>query len=97
MGIAKQSLLNHEHKRNIAIEIAVEAGVLERCEYHNDAVFRGTEEITEAYKLGNIRFTEGEVSNKFNGRREMTDIIKEVVEEDPADECPFCAKIRDED
>ena len=75
----------------------MEAGVLEQCEYHDDAIFEGSEDITATYKLGNTKFTSGELSGTFDDRREMTDIIKEVVEDHPAKECPFCAKIGDED
>ena len=35
-------------------------------------------------------------TNVFDDRREMTDTIKKVVDH-PVEECPSCAKIRDED
>ena len=82
MGRAKQMMAENENKRAIALGIAVEAGVLKECQYHSDTIFEGPEDITEAYKLGNSRYSKGKVSNEFKDRKEMTDIIKEVVEDD---------------
>ncbi|MEN3111145.1 hypothetical protein ACFONG_04715 [Uliginosibacterium paludis] len=85
-----------EEKRGIAIQIALEAGVLEQCEFHEDCLFEGGEEIEAAYKLGNFKISNGEYGDVFESRREMTDLIKEVVQDNSAEECYSCAKNRDD-
>jgi hypothetical protein len=77
-----------------AEEIAVQAGVLEKCELHEEVYDPLGGDLEAAYKLGNYKFSRGEVSS-FDDRREMTDAIKDVVEQ-AAMECHTCAKWRDE-
>ena len=91
MGIAKRMMEENEQQLGVAINIAVEADVLAQCEFHNDVFFEGSEDITEAYKLGNAKFSRGELEGDFDDRTQMTDLIKEVVEENCADECHSCA------
>jgi len=97
MGMAKRIMMEEEQQRGVAIEIAVEANVLEQCEFHDDTFFEGSEDITEAYKLGNAKISRGELEGGFDDRTQMTDLIKEVVEENCADECPSCTHYRDRD
>jgi len=85
-----------EAKRDKATAIAVKAGVLERCEYHEDIVFETGEDVVEAYRRGNARFETDSLGRFFDSRREMTDYIKEVVN-DAAMECWCCEKLRGED
>lgn len=96
MGIAKRMMEEHEAKRSAAIRIALAAGVLQQCEYHDDCIFEGDEEIESAYKLANHQFSHGEHVDVFKDRKEMTDIIKEVVSDQLGDECPSCARVREE-
>jgi hypothetical protein len=77
-----------------AEEIAVQAEVLEKCELHEEVYDPGGGDLQDAYKLGNYKFSRGEVAS-FGDRREMTDAIKAVVEQ-AAMECYTCAKWRDE-
>ena len=95
MGVAKRIQEDYEQQRSRAIDIAVESNVLEQCEFHDDTVFEGSKDITEAYKLGNAKFSRGDLDGDFDDRTQMTDLIKEVVEENCADECPSCAHYRD--
>ena len=89
MGAAKRLLEAHQHKLMVAEDIAVEAGALERCEFH-DFVYDTWGDPVEAYKLGNRKFTAGEVA-VFADRREMTDYIQDAITQS-ADECGYCAK-----
>jgi hypothetical protein len=93
MGGYKRMMEDAEAKRAAAIEIAIEAGALKRCEYHDD-VYEGSRDFEAAYRLGNTKFSRGE-AGAFENRREMTDYIKEVIEDHPAEECPSCEHIRD--
>ena len=96
MGGAKQMMEEKEAKLCIAMQIALEAGVLKKCEFHENCNYAGGEEIENAYKLANHKYSNGEFKDVFKNRREMTDIIKEVVEDEAAEECFVCAKNRDE-
>ena len=88
----KQMMEDYENKREVALRIAIEAGVLEQCEDHDECVFEGHEEIKQAYILANSKYTTGELEGVFVDKQEMTDIIKEVVEDNPASDCPLCDK-----
>ncbi|MBL4762137.1 MAG: hypothetical protein JKY93_05495, partial [Gammaproteobacteria bacterium] len=79
-------------QHHVATDIAIDAGVLKRCETHNDAVFNSTVDINEAFVLGNELFSKGKLGNAFTFRRDMTIAISDVVKEYPQ-ECPECAKI----
>ncbi|MFM5757777.1 hypothetical protein [Aeromonas hydrophila] len=79
-----------EDQFRVATEIAIEAGVLQRCEHCDSTVFQGDEDVTEAYKLGNSKFSRDEVTTVFATRAEMTDAIKSACESgDHAGECCF--------
>jgi len=98
MGQAKHMMEEMESKRAAALSIAIQAGVIEECEFHDACYFDGGADIEDAYKLGNHLFSQGDVKDAFDSRREMTDLIKEVVEENRvADECQWCAKNFDKD
>ena len=92
MSQAKHHLDEMDRHDSVATSIAIKAGVLERCEHHEDVVFSGGNDIEEAYKLGNSMYSADELSNVFSSRREMTDAIQHVVESIFSDECPDCAK-----
>jgi hypothetical protein len=83
-----------EAKHDMAVEIAIEVGVLKRCKIHEDVILEGGADIEDAYRLGNYKFTNGELEDAFRDRREMTDTIKEMVEMRGygADECALCMK-----
>ncbi len=91
MGAAKR-LLEEEHRKfGIATGIAIEAKALRLCEIHEIAYDAGGD-IEAAYRLGNYQFTNGQLSEIFDSRREMTDFIKRAIQEHAADECGMCAK-----
>lgn len=91
MSFAKRLLEEQYNKSIVAEEIAVRAGVLGQCEFH-ECVYDNYGDPVDAYKLANAKFTAGEISDVFANRHEMTDYIKAVIEES-ADECGYCAKI----
>lgn len=94
MGYHKQLLAKQEHQRDVAISVAVKAGVLRSCEFHGD-VFASDEfaDAEPAYRLANARFSRGELHDVFETRTEMTDAIKAVVDEFVLDYCPRCEKM----
>jgi len=94
MGAVKRMMERDKYICGVAREIAIAAGALQHCEYHDSCVFQGPNGIEGAYELGNDMFTAGLLEGVFEGRREMTDCIKKVVEEVWGNECPQCAEPR---
>ena len=94
MGQAKKEMMRLEEIPFDAIEIAIEAEVLKRCRFHEDTVLDIGGDPTDAYRLGNAKFSAGEAGD-FGSRREMTDTIKSVIEES-GDECYSCEKWKEE-
>ena len=97
MGNADDIMAEQDNKRSAAYKIALKACVLKPCKYHEDEVIVNEDkEIVEAYKLGNARFDKDSLGEVFDDRRDMTDYIKEVVEDTPTD-CWICDKMRSDD
>ncbi len=97
MSGAKEMMARDENKRYRAHQIAFKARVLKPCKYHEDEVIVNEDkEIVEAYKLGNARFDKDSLGEVFESRTDMTDYIKEVVEDANTD-CWICAKMRSDD
>ncbi len=92
MGIAKRDCEDHSNRREEALQILIGAGVLETCEFHGDSILEGSGVIENAYKLANSKFSDGELSDIFETRTEMTDLIKEVEQEYLTSECGQCAR-----
>jgi hypothetical protein len=92
--------MNHEHDETTdgtgesrlqeATSIAVAGGALERCKFHPEIVWDTFGGAEEAYKIGNARFTAGELRNEFDSRRESTDTIRAAIEEAGMEGCPIC-------
>jgi hypothetical protein len=95
MSGAKRLMEAMEAKRGKATSIALKAGFLTSCEFHEE-VYESGEDIVVAYKLGNARFVKDSLSKTFDSRTEMTDYIKEVVG-DASDGCSICANMMSDD
>ena len=91
MGLAKRLLQHQEDQRSVANQIACEAGCLEECQFHEGTYVNQDSDPSDAYRLGNSKFTRGDLGGVFDTRREMTDEIKAAIEES-ALECYACAK-----
>jgi hypothetical protein len=96
MGAVKEAWLQQEDMRGIAEQVAIAAGLGERCEMHSDVFmseFPDEDLLVEAYKIANARITKGEIElPSMMSRRDFTDLIKEVVENAP-DFCPECQRL----
>lgn len=94
MGASKRLMEHYEEQEQVAIRIAIEAGVLQRSEHHADFVFSSGSDVVSAYKLGQYKFKTAELKGLFETPLEMTNTIKKVVQEHEAlDECQRCAKM----
>lgn len=77
MSLAKHALMKREEQCRAVLDIAVEAGVLEQCENHDDMHLEGSSPIEEAYALGNSKWSSGHLpAGLFETRREMTERSK---------------------
>ncbi|MHC1750923.1 hypothetical protein [Humidesulfovibrio sp.] len=98
MSIVDRMVEYEEQKEGAAISIALQAGVLNRCEFHQECLFKGESEILDAYKLGSAMFARGAFKDLFDSQRDVTDMIDKVVAENNLDdECSECAWRRDKD
>jgi hypothetical protein len=79
-------------EKEAALGILLQAGALNVCAVHEDTVIEGSGDVEAAYKLGNFKFTAGELEGIFESRREMTDRIKQVYEENADGECNQCSR-----
>jgi hypothetical protein len=91
MSGVKRMMELEEEQRDVATEIALDAGVLKRCGYHGEIYDPLRGDNTPAYKLGNYRLSAGKLRRVFSSSRELTDTIKAVVE-DAGMECYDCAR-----
>ena len=98
MGTAKDKMMEDDDKRQVAYEIAVRVGLLERCEdhgYYTDPL--NDEALEDAYRLANsLISSEDPLVVIFHGnRRELTDFIKDI-RSNVGESCPGCdARDRD--
>ena len=76
-------MVDDQDQLDAATDIAIRAGMPQRCEYHSDTML-GTDDTncTDAYKLGNALMSKGDpLVSIFKGhRRAMTDKIKAAIE-----------------
>ena len=97
MSQIKRLIEHEEEQRRAATGIAIQAKALQVCMIHEDCVFEGSADPQNAYKLGNYKFTKDELKGVFDDRKEMTDAIKEAIEDNSGlDQCPICAKMMEE-
>lgn len=96
MGAMKEMMLQREGMSGVAEEVAIAAGLGERCAMHEGVFiseFPDEDLLVKAYKIANARITNGEIAlPSMMDRREFTDLTKEVVEQAP-DFCPECDRL----
>jgi len=95
MSQIKRMMELSEMQGDLATQIAIDAGVLKSCPYHDTVYDPLNGDDTPAYKLGNYRLSAGELGHAFSSSREMTDAIKAAIGGAGMD-CNACAKNRDD-
>ena len=93
VGLTKRLMELCEAQLGEASNIAVEAGALKRCELHPDVVWDAFGDPSVAYRISNVRFTAGELQTDFASRRELTDAIKEAIDESGLGGCWLCERM----
>ena len=76
-----------------ARRIAIEAGVIARCEWHPDIILYQFTDDARAYQFANAQYNKGELEDVFGSRQELNDAIKDVIEDVVVDGCPACQKL----
>jgi len=81
MSATKDQLATQEQMQEAATEVAIRAGLLERCEYCEEVYDPMTNDVEAAYKLGNYLITNNDaVVDVFEGdRRTLTDYLKDIT------------------
>ncbi|MCX5889128.1 MAG: hypothetical protein NTY36_06700 [Deltaproteobacteria bacterium] len=69
MGLAKRKLEEIQEKQFVGLFILIKASVLEPCEFHEDVFLSGDADIEDAYRLGNAKWSKGELREVFLNRR----------------------------
>lgn len=93
MGMAKRHMEEVEGLRADALGILEKVGCIEPCPIHSDVMLEKDDDLTDAYKLANSMITNGEIELPHGEtRRGFTDLIKDVFDDNRADECYSCAK-----
>lgn len=90
MGQAKREMERGEDMLRQAEDIAVQAGVLKRCDRHEEILLTNdVGNMSLAYALGTNYFKRGEVDGD---RSEFMEAIKEASESGSGI-CPYCQKM----
>jgi len=101
MSRANELIAQDERKRQAAVEIAIRAGVLNRCELCEELTEDHSEELlTKAYAIANSLITKNDpltqdFKTNSRDRRELTDILKNLWT-DFSDECKCKRQARED-
>lgn len=81
-----------EERQVIAEGIAIEAGAVEKCEFHDDCILakEDLDANEKAYKLAAFRLKRGDFT-QFSSQSELTDLIKSVIDH-ACDSCYSCER-----
>ena len=79
-----------DRRYEAAKQIALAAGVLRECEYHEGFFFKGDKEIKSALTMANNYYLQGRYNHEFKDKKEMTDTIIEVVGKYSSENCLSC-------
>jgi len=91
MGQYKAELNSYLY--SIAEEVALRAGILAKCQLHEEVYDSGEHEVEEAYKLANFLITNSDpLVAPFQGdRTKLTDLIK-GIRDNYSHSCPTCER-----
>lgn len=96
MGSAKREMERQHSATMVGIEIGIRAGVLERCEIHEETYWTTGDDEREAYRIASAMVRDGDPLVANMDRQEVLDGVKAAID-DAGDECGSCAKNRDSD
>lgn len=87
--------MEQEEQYYLGVQLCLEAGALEECEFHEGTYFQGHAEVEDAYKLANAQISRGEFGEATpEKRREITDAIKTAYDDNSgASQCYQCENV----
>ncbi len=97
MGFAKQQMIRHHEAQQVGIEIGVRAGVLDRCQGHEECYWITFEDEREAYKLASALIRDHDPLVAGFGRDDILDGVKAAIADAGIDGCAHCASIMAKD
>lgn len=94
MGGNKALIDEMRELRGMAMQVALEAGLLKECEYHPGIYYEGGSELQQAYRFANSQISARKVELPEGvSRKDFTDAIKSVYDDNSLpDECSICEK-----
>ena len=98
MGSQQRMVEDEESKMSIATSIAVDSGVVKSCSMHEGFLFAGHMDFTKAYKMAALRNKRGDFGDLFESQGELTDMIKEIAEDNSYEsKCTRCTYLLERD
>lgn len=93
MGVEKHRLIKEGEKHGAATQIALDAGLLKECPYHNGTLIdKSSDDNTPGYELADKRIWSGELNGVFVSREEMVALVDDAVSDGGA-RCEECAAL----
>ncbi len=87
-----------DQKFQIAISIAVESGAVKACRMHDGFLYAGSSDFTKTYKIAAARQKRGDFDDLFENQKELTDLIKEIIEDNSYESrCQRCNELMEKD
>jgi hypothetical protein len=90
MDNSKQMTEEYDGRYETAKQIALAAGVLKECEYHEGFFFKGDKGINKALAIANDQYLQGKYDQQFRDKKELDNIIIKVVRKYSAEKCSSC-------
>jgi len=81
----------HEEEHWALVGLAIEAGVLQTCQYHEDIVYEKSSDRRPAYRLASAQFKAGQWPG-LSTQKALTDALDIAILDNCADECSRCEK-----
>lgn len=87
-----------EQQSQVAASIAIESGAIKCCRMHSGFFYGGVIEPVKAFKIAAARHKRGDFGDLFETQKELTDLIKDIVEGASYESCCLrCKEINDSD
>lgn len=99
MGATKRGLERLEGLYDLGLQICIEVGAIEECEYHPGSYYDGGGDVEDAYRLAASRVKSGKIeTSSTETQRTITDAVKAAYEDNyHADGCMSCDKVFNRD
>lgn len=98
MGLQQRLLDDEEERLSIAKTIAIEAGIVKGCSFHEGFFYAGHTDFQKAYRIAASKIKRGDFNGLFETQKELTDLIKEFAEDNSYESsCARCVELIERD